>query len=87
MTDLPNENRRNISSMEKCLGKVEQKLDDSDKNNSEEHEEIKAGIKDVILEVRNLGDNYIVFKTKILAYWGIGIVALSAVINRLIDNI
>ena len=69
------------------LATVETKIEDLEKNNTREHEEIKEGIKDAILEVRNLGKNYIVFKTKILAYWGIGIVALSAVINRLIDNI
>jgi len=66
---------------------LETELKGLKENNTKEHQEIKAGIKEVVKEVKNLGNNYIVFKTRVLTYWGIGIVILSALINRLIDNL
>ena len=66
---------------------LETKFNDFEKNNTKEHKEIQDGIKGIVKEVRNLGNNYITFKSKILVFWGIGIVIISAFINKLINNL
>jgi len=73
--------------IETKVGILESQLKGLKENNTKEHQEIKVGIKEVVKEVKNLGNNYVVFKTRVLTYWGIGIVVLSALINRLIDNL
>ena len=48
---------------------------------------MSEGVKTARAEIKNLGDNYVVFKTKILAYWGFALIIISTIVNKGIDKL
>jgi len=78
---------KNTILTERRLSVIEEQM----KENAKEHQEIKDGIVEVkdtlnqtCKELIDLKTNHIVFKTRVVIYWGIGVGILSAVVQLLI---
>ena len=76
------------------LGMLQHELQDLKESNKSEHSDIRSEIadnketlKDVAKDLNNLVTNHVVFKTKVMVYWAVGVGILSAGIQLLITYI
>ena len=49
--------------------------------------ELKVDVKGARSEIKNLGANYIVFKTRVLTYWGLAVIVITTLLNKVIELI
>ena len=77
MKEIEDKVNKNVSSIEV--------LKEQARENSKEHGEIKKGIAEVKVELVDLKMNHVIFKTKTMVYFGIGVAILSS-IGQLLFN-